>query len=74
MRLFAVAAVAAMVAAAGIAHADPAPPPGPYVIPGPSGPVVGGLSTLPPRCAVQPRACQLTWNPNTGTWERGDTN
>jgi hypothetical protein len=67
--VIAAAAVAAMVvAAAGTAGADPAPPPPPYVIVTPGGPTVGGLQTLPPVCAAQPRACNLTWNPNTGAW------
>jgi hypothetical protein len=70
MRFIAVAvAVATMVAAAGTAHADPtAPPAPPYVIQTPSGPTVGGLRTLPPICAVQPRACAGNWNPDTGSW------
>jgi len=65
-----VAALAALrVAAAGVAHADPTPPPPPYVIVTPGGPTYGGLRTLPPICAAQPRACNLTWDPNTGTWQ-----
>jgi hypothetical protein len=65
------AAVAAMVvAAAGAAGADPTPPPSPpYVIQTPAGPTVGGLRTLPPVCAAQPLACNLTWDPNTGAWD-----
>jgi hypothetical protein len=64
-----VAAVAA-VAAAGTAGADPTPEPAPpYVIQTPAGPTVGGLRTLPPICAAQPRACNLNWNPNTGAWD-----
>jgi hypothetical protein len=51
------------------AGADPTPPPSPYQIQGPNGPVVGGLQTLPPICAVQPRACAGNWNPRTGTWD-----
>jgi len=66
-----VLAVAAMVVVApGTAGADPtSPPPPPYVIQGPGGPTVGGLRTLPPVCAAQPRACNLNWNPNTGAWD-----
>jgi hypothetical protein len=66
--VLAVAAVAAMVAGVGTAGADPTPAPGPYQIIGPNGPVLGGLPTYPTVCAVQPRACNLTWNPNTGAW------
>jgi hypothetical protein len=72
MRFLAVGAavIAVMVAAAGAAGADPTDPPAPpYVIQTPSGPVVGGLRTLPPVCAVQPRACNLNWNPSTGAWD-----
>ena len=68
--VLAVAAVAAMVVAPGTAGADPTPPPSPpYVIQTPAGPTVGGLRTLPPVCAAQPLACNLTWDPNTGAWE-----
>jgi len=61
---------AVVVAGAGTANADPTPtqPPSPYQIQTPSGPVYGGMRTLPPICAVQPRACSLNWDPNTGTW------
>jgi hypothetical protein len=71
MRFVAVAAaVAIMVAAGGTAHADPTPaPPGPFQIQTPRGPVLGGLPTYPAVCAAQPRACNLTWNPNTGAWD-----
>jgi hypothetical protein len=70
--VLAAAAVAAVVIAApGTAGADPGtqPPAPPYVIQTPGGPTVGGLRTLPPVCAVQPRACNLTWNPSTGAWD-----
>jgi hypothetical protein len=69
--VFAAAVAAAMVVVApGTAGADPTPPPAPpYVIVTPGGPVVGGLRTLPPICAAQPRACNLNWNPNTGAWD-----
>jgi hypothetical protein len=78
MRLLALwaVAVATVLSAAGTAHADPAPTPAPspgYVIQGPGGPTVGGLRTLPPRCAVQPRACNLNWNPDTGAWDAPGT-
>jgi hypothetical protein len=67
--LLPVALTIAAVAAAGTAGADPTPQPAPpYVIETPAGPAVGGLQTLPPVCAAQPRACNLTWNPNTGAW------
>jgi hypothetical protein len=59
---------AGAVVMAGTANADPTPEPGPYQIQTPGGLVVGGLRTLPPVCAVQPRACSMTWDPNTGTW------
>ncbi|MGO8964411.1 MAG: hypothetical protein ACLQGN_12390 [Mycobacterium sp.] len=58
---------------AGTAGADPTPAPGPYQILGPNGPVVGGLPTYPTRCLAQPRACAMTWNPNTGAWEAPGT-
>jgi hypothetical protein len=72
MRLLALwaVAVATVLSAAGTAHADdPTPAPGPYQIIGPNGPVLGGLPTYPTVCAVQPRACNLTWNPSTGAWD-----
>jgi hypothetical protein len=50
------------------ANADPNPPPSPYQIQGPNGPVYGGMRTLPPICASQPRACAGNWDPNSGTW------
>ena len=50
------------------ARADPTPEPSPYQIAGPSGPVVGGLRTLPPICGAQPRACAGNWDPNSGAW------
>ena len=69
MRFLLCAVVALVVGATGTAHADPIPPPSPYQIQTPGGPVVGGLRTLPPVCAVQPLACDLRWNPNTGAFE-----
>lgn len=51
-----------------VGSADPTPPPGPYQIQTPAGPQIGGLRSLPPVCAVQPRACNLNWSPDTGTW------
>jgi hypothetical protein len=62
--------IAAMLAGAGAAGADPGTPqpPSPYQIQGPSGPVVGGLRTLPSICAAQPRACAGNWSPDTGSW------
>jgi hypothetical protein len=60
------AAVMGMAAPTG--WADPTPAPSPYQIAGPSGPVVGGLRTLPPICGTQPRACAGDWDPNSGTW------
>jgi hypothetical protein len=73
MRLLtlAAAAVAVTFVTPGTAGADPdtqAPAP-PYQILTPAGPTVGGLRTLPPVCAAQPLACNLTWNPNTGAWD-----
>jgi hypothetical protein len=68
--LAAAAAAAMVVVAAGTAGADPTSPPSPpYVIQTPAGPTVGGLRTLPPICAVQPLACNLTWDPATGAWD-----
>jgi hypothetical protein len=52
------------------ANADPTPAPSPpYLIQSPSGPVYGGMRTLPPICGVQPRACAGDWNPDTGAWD-----
>jgi hypothetical protein len=63
------ALVTSAVASAGVAAADPTPPPSPpYVIQTPAGPTVGGLRTLPPICAAQPRACAGNWSPDTGSW------
>jgi hypothetical protein len=69
--VIAAAAVAAMVVGAPTAGADPETPvpSPPYQILTPGGPVYGGLRTLPPVCAAQPLACNLTWNPNTGAWD-----
>ena len=65
-----VAAVLVALATAGTAGADPTQQPSPpYVIQTPTGPTVGGLQTLPPVCAAQPRACNLNWNPDTGAWD-----
>jgi hypothetical protein len=67
---FAVALAAVWaIAGVGTAGADPTPAPGPYQIIGPNGPVLGGLPTYPTVCAAQPRACNLTWDPNTGAWD-----
>jgi hypothetical protein len=69
-QLICAAVTAAMVGivAPPTANADPTPPPSPYQILGPNGPVVGGLRTLPPICAAQPRACAGNWDPNSGAW------
>ena len=66
--VLAAVAAAVTVAAAGTAAADPTPSPGPYQIITPSGPQIGGLPNYPPICLTQPRACALTWDPNTGSW------
>ena len=66
------ALIAAGVAFVTPASADPTPPPSPYQIAGPNGPTVGGLRTLPPICAVQPRACAGSWSPDQGTWNFPD--
>jgi hypothetical protein len=71
--ILAAAVLAAMLAGSATAGADPTPSPGPYQIITPNGPVLGGIPTLPSVCAVQPRACALTWDPNTGAWERPGT-
>jgi hypothetical protein len=64
------AAVLVAFATAIPAAADPTPAPAPpYQILTPEGPAYGGLRTLPPVCAAQPRACNLNWNPNTGAWD-----
>ena len=69
--LAATAAAAMVVAAAGTAGADPTPPPGPYQIPGPSGPVLPGVQTYQPVCLTAPLACGLRYDPGTGTWQPG---
>jgi hypothetical protein len=66
-------AIAAVAAATGTAGADPTPEPGPFQIIGPNGPVVQGAPTYPPICLAQPRACSLTWNPDTGAWNAPGT-
>ena len=67
-------AVVVALATAVPAGADPTPAPAPpYVIQTPAGPTVGGLRTLPPICAAQPRACNLNWSPDTGAWEAPGT-
>jgi hypothetical protein len=69
MRFIAVAvAVATIAAGVGTAHADPTPAPGPYQIQGPDGPVVRGIPSYPAICLAHPRACSMTWNPDTGAW------
>jgi hypothetical protein len=70
MKLLALAAAFAIpgFGISGVAAADPDPTPPPYVIQGPGGPTVGGLRTLPPICAAQPRACAGNWSPDTGSW------
>jgi hypothetical protein len=62
-----VLAAAAMVFAAP-AHADPSPPPTPYQIPGPSGPVLGGVQTYQPTCLEFPMACAMHYDPSRGVW------
>jgi hypothetical protein len=69
MRFALCAVVAFVVGAVGTAHADPTPPPSPYQIQGPNGPVYGGMRTLPPICGNVPRACGGDWNPDTGAWD-----
>lgn len=70
--VLAAAGVAALVVAApGTASADPTPPPGPYQIPGPSGPVLPGVQTYQPVCLTAPLACGLRYDPGTGTWQPG---
>jgi len=74
-RAGAVLAAVAMAVAAGIgtAHADPAPPPSPgYQIPGPSGPVLPGVQTYPPRCLRAMLACGFEYDPDTGRWNPSD--
>ena len=73
--LFALAtAVVAALTAPATAGADPTPAPSPgYKIQTRNGPVIGGLPNLPAICAVQPRACALNYDPNTGAWERPGT-
>jgi hypothetical protein len=71
MKLF---VLGVLLAAAGVqfgtpASADPTPPPSPYQIQGPNGPVYGGMRTLPPICGNVPRACAGDWNPDTGAWD-----
>ena len=63
------ALVTASVASAGVAGADPTPPPSPgYQIPTPSGPEFPGAQVYPPRCLRAMRACGFEYDPNTGAW------
>jgi hypothetical protein len=67
--VLAVAAVAAMVVAApGTAGADPTSAPTPYQVPGPSGPVLGGVQSYPPVCLTAPLACAMRYDPSRGVW------
>jgi hypothetical protein len=64
--------IAAMLAGAGTAGADPSPTPAPpYQIAGPSGPVLPGVEQYPPICLQAPLACALRYDPGTGTWQPG---
>jgi hypothetical protein len=67
---FAVLATAAVLSAP-TAAADQTPPPTPYQIPTPSGPVLGGVQTYQPTCLVAPLACEFRYHPDTGTWQPG---
>lgn len=66
--VLAAAALAAMVIVAPPAAADPTPPPTPYQIPGPNGPVLGGVQTYQPTCLVAPLACAMRYDPSRGVW------
>jgi hypothetical protein len=59
---------AAIVLTAAPAHADPDPAPIP-VVPTPGGGAwMPGAQVYPPVCAVQPRACNFDYSPDTGSW------
>jgi hypothetical protein len=67
--VLAAAAIAAVIACAPPAHADPAPP-------APIVPTPGGGSWLPsnqtyqPVCGMFPQACRFRYDPDTGTWQQ----
>jgi len=71
--VIAAAAVAAMVVTSGTAVADPTPEPSPpgYQVITPGGPVFPGMQQYQPTCLVAPLACNLKYNPATGTWQPG---
>jgi hypothetical protein len=61
--------VAAILAGAGTAGADPTPAPvPPYQIAGPSGPVLPGVQTYQPVCLEFPMACAMRYDPSRGVW------
>jgi hypothetical protein len=61
--------IAAMLAGAGTAGANPTPAPTPgYQIAGPSGPQFPGSQVYPPRCLAAMLACGFRYDPGTGTW------
>jgi hypothetical protein len=69
--IYAAVLVAMVVNSLPPANADPTPPPSPYQIPGPSGPVFPGTQTYPPQCARNMLACGFRYHPDTGTWQPG---
>jgi hypothetical protein len=73
MRLLVLGVLVLGLATAVPAAADPTPAPSPgYQIPAPSGPMLPGVQTYPPRCLAQPLACGLRYGPGTGTWNPRD--
>lgn len=64
----AVTVVAALVGAPPAHADDPTPPPTPYQIQGPDGPVLPGNQVLPPVCARAMQACGYSLDPGTMTW------
>lgn len=61
--------IAAMLAGAGTAGADPTPSP---IIPAPGGSWLPGNQTYQPVCGEFPQACGFRYDPATGTWQQRD--
>lgn len=67
MKSMVFALVAAAIATAGTAQADPYPPP---VLPGPAGGQLPGNQPLPAVCATTMIACGYHYDPDHGAWEQ----
>jgi hypothetical protein len=67
----AAAAAMAVVASGTAAYPTPEPSPPGYQVITPGGPVFPGMQQYQPTCLVAPPACNLKYNPATGTWQPG---